>query len=40
MKYFVTIGARTLEVELGPEGVRVDGKELTLQPRRIALVEL
>ena len=28
MKYFVTIGARALEVELGPEGVRIDGKEV------------
>lgn len=25
MKYFVTVGGRTLEVELGPEGATVDG---------------
>ncbi|MFC1575749.1 biotin/lipoyl-containing protein [Gemmatimonadota bacterium] len=29
MKYFVTIGPRTLEVELGPRGVRVDGQEVS-----------
>lgn len=28
MKYFVTIGSRVLEVELGPNGVRVDGTEV------------
>jgi biotin carboxyl carrier protein len=28
MKYFVTIGSRVLEVELGPNGVRVDGDEV------------
>jgi biotin carboxyl carrier protein len=27
MKYFVTIGDRTLNVELGPEGVTVDGEK-------------
>jgi biotin carboxyl carrier protein len=27
MRYFVTIGQRELEVELGPDGVRVDGEE-------------
>ena len=26
MRYYVTIGARVLEVELGPEGARVDGR--------------
>ena len=29
MKYFVTIGPRVLEVELGPHGVRVDGQEVS-----------
>jgi pyruvate carboxylase subunit B len=28
MKYFVTIGEREMEVELGPEGIRVDGEEV------------
>ncbi len=28
MRYFVTIGDRTLEVELGPQGVRVEGEEV------------
>jgi len=28
MRYFVTIGDKELEVELGPEGIRVDGEEL------------
>ncbi len=28
MRYFVTIGDRTLEVELGPDGVRVEGEEV------------
>jgi biotin carboxyl carrier protein len=27
MRYFVTIGERILEVELGPDGILVDGKE-------------
>ena len=29
MKYFVTIGHREVEVELGPQGIRVDGQEVT-----------
>jgi pyruvate carboxylase subunit B len=29
MKYFVTIGRRELEVELGPTGVRLDGSEIS-----------
>jgi biotin carboxyl carrier protein len=29
MRYFVTMGARTVEVELGPDGMRVDGKEVS-----------
>ena len=28
MRYFVTIGGREMEVELGPEGIRVDGEEV------------
>ncbi|MFC1661901.1 acetyl-CoA carboxylase biotin carboxyl carrier protein subunit [Gemmatimonadota bacterium] len=28
MRYFVTIGSRTLEVELGARGLRVDGDEM------------
>lgn len=28
MRYFVTIGKRTIEVELGPDGVLVDGKSV------------
>jgi pyruvate carboxylase subunit B len=28
MRYFVTIGDRELEVDLGPEGIRVDGQEV------------
>ena len=28
MKYFVTIGSKVLEVELGPEGVKLDGREV------------
>ncbi len=28
MRYFVTIGSRTLEVELGAHGVRVEGEEV------------
>jgi biotin carboxyl carrier protein len=28
MRYFVTIGSRVLEVELGPQGVRVEGEEV------------
>lgn len=28
MRYFVTIGDRELEVELGPGGIRVDGEEV------------
>jgi len=28
MRYFVTIGSRTLQVELGPRGVKVDGVEV------------
>ncbi len=30
MRYFVTMGERTLEVELGGEGVRVDGRPVTV----------
>ena len=29
MRYFVTMGSRTVEVELGPDGMRVDGREVT-----------
>jgi pyruvate carboxylase subunit B len=29
MRYFVTVGSRTVEVELGAEGVRVDGVDVT-----------
>ncbi len=28
MRYFVTIGTRVLEVELGPQGVRVEGEDV------------
>jgi hypothetical protein len=28
MKYFVTIGDRELEVNLGPDGIQVDGEEV------------
>ena len=28
MRYFVTIGGREMEVELGPEGILVDGEEV------------
>jgi len=28
MRYFVTIGPRVLEVDLGPEGVRVEGEDV------------
>lgn len=28
MRYFVTMGSRTVEVELGPDGMRVDGTEV------------
>ena len=35
MRYFVTIGDRELEVDLGPGGIRVDGKEV-----RADLVEM
>ena len=35
MRYFVTIGERELEVDLGPEGVRVDRKEV-----QVDLVEM
>jgi len=35
MKYFVTIGDRELEVDLGPEGVRVDRNEV-----QVDLVEM
>ena len=35
MRYFVTIGDRELEVELGPQGIMVDGKEV-----RADLVEM
>jgi pyruvate carboxylase subunit B len=31
MKYVVTIGARVLEVELAPEGVRVDGQPVVAE---------
>jgi len=29
MRYFVTMGDRTVVVELGPDGMRVDGREVT-----------
>ena len=29
MRYFVTIGSRTVEVELGPDGMLVDGRAVT-----------
>jgi len=29
MRYFVTVGSRTVEVELGAEGMRVDGEEVS-----------
>lgn len=29
MRYFVTLGERELEVELGPDGIRVDGDAIT-----------
>jgi pyruvate carboxylase subunit B len=29
MRYFVTMGEREIEVELGPEGIRVDGETVT-----------
>jgi len=35
MRYFVTIGEREMEVELGPEGIRVEGGEV-----RADLVEM
>lgn len=35
MKYYVTIGARTMEVELGPEGVRVDGRAVEADLQRM-----
>jgi pyruvate carboxylase subunit B len=28
MRYFVTLGSRTLEVELGPEGITLDGERI------------
>ena len=35
MKYFVTIGDRTLEVDLTPEGARVDGTTVTADLARV-----
>lgn len=29
MRYFVTMGGRTVEVELGADGVRIDGEQVT-----------
>lgn len=35
MKYFVTIGGRTLEVDLDPRGARVDGREISAELREL-----
>jgi pyruvate carboxylase subunit B len=35
MKYFVTIGDRTLEVDLGPDGARVDGRAVSAELREL-----
>ena len=35
MKYFVTIGARTVEVDLHGSGVRVDGREVEAELREL-----
>ncbi len=35
MRYFVTVGDRTLEVELGPDGVRVDGTPVEADLSRV-----
>ena len=31
MRYYVEIGSRTFEVELGPDGARIDGKPVTIE---------
>ena len=35
MRYYVTVGDRTVEVELGPEGVRVDGEAVEASLDRV-----
>ena len=35
MKYFVTIGARTIEVDLGPHGATVDGRAVNAELREL-----
>ena len=36
MHYYVTIGERTFEVELGPDGVRIDGDLVKAELRQVA----
>lgn len=35
MLYYVTVGDRTLKVELGPEGARIDGRRVDAELRRV-----
>jgi pyruvate carboxylase subunit B len=35
MKYFVTLGGRTFEVDLGPDGARVDGRAVEAELREL-----
>ena len=40
MRYFVTVGQRTLEVEVGPEGVEVDGVAVSADLAHVAGTDL